>query len=332
MSFSSRTDTPAAPQPGRIAVIDVARGVALLAMASYHFTWDLEFFGYADAGLTAVGGWKTYARCIATSFLFLVGVSLYLAHGRGIRWNGFWKRLAMVAAAAAAISFVTWLAVPQGFIFFGILHQIALASLLGLAFLRLPALLTLAVAALIVAAPYWLRSPVFDPPALWWLGLSEAIPRSNDYVPVFPWFGAVLAGLGLAKLAGASGLLARLGGIGTAHWAKPLVFLGRHSLAFYLIHQPVLIACMWLFSQVVPAPVESHEVNFRKSCQRTCEQTRDSPFCTRYCGCMLDALQGERMLDRLYTEQSSDLSAHVSELAGMCTASSEEAGTEGGAQ
>ena len=116
MSFASRTDTPAAPQPGRIAVIDVARGVALLAMASYHFTWDLEFFGYADAGLTAVGGWKTYARCIATSFLFLVVVSLYLAHGRGIRWNGFWKRLAMVAAAAAAISFVTWLAVPQGFV------------------------------------------------------------------------------------------------------------------------------------------------------------------------------------------------------------------------
>ncbi|TIU92214.1 MAG: DUF1624 domain-containing protein, partial [Mesorhizobium sp.] len=29
----------------RIIAIDVARGVALLAMASYHFTWDLEFFG-----------------------------------------------------------------------------------------------------------------------------------------------------------------------------------------------------------------------------------------------------------------------------------------------
>ncbi|TIU06301.1 MAG: DUF1624 domain-containing protein, partial [Mesorhizobium sp.] len=28
------------PKPKRIIAIDVARGVALLAMASYHFTWD----------------------------------------------------------------------------------------------------------------------------------------------------------------------------------------------------------------------------------------------------------------------------------------------------
>ena len=307
-------------------------GVAPLAMASYHFTWDLEFFGYAHAGLTAFGPWKVYARCIASTFLFLVGVSLVLAHGGGIRWKGFWKRLAMVAAAALAITAATRLATPDSFIFFGILHQIALASLLGLAFLRLPALLTLAVAALVVAAPYWLRSPAFDPPALWWLGLSEVIPRSNDYVPVFPWFGAVLAGLGLARLAAASGLLARLAETRTGRWAKPLVFLGRHSLAFYLIHQPVLIAGMWLFSQVVPAPVEPHDVNFAKSCQRTCEQTRDSPFCTRYCGCMLDALRAEGTLDRLYAERNAELSAHISELADMCTAGSEETETEGGAQ
>ncbi|TKB32225.1 MAG: DUF1624 domain-containing protein, partial [Mesorhizobium sp.] len=69
----------ASPKLKRIVAIDVARGVALLAMASYHFTWDLEFFGYADPGLTAFGWWKFYARCIASTFLFLVGVSLFLA-------------------------------------------------------------------------------------------------------------------------------------------------------------------------------------------------------------------------------------------------------------
>lgn len=45
-----RVPTPTAPvqnQPKskRILAFDVARGIALLAMASYHFTWDLEFFG-----------------------------------------------------------------------------------------------------------------------------------------------------------------------------------------------------------------------------------------------------------------------------------------------
>ena len=106
-------------------------------MASYHFTWDLEFFGYTDPGLTAFGWWRLYARCIASTFLFLVGVSLFLAHGRQIRWPGFWKRFAMIAVAALAISLITRIATPDGFIFFGILHEIALASLLGLAFLRM---------------------------------------------------------------------------------------------------------------------------------------------------------------------------------------------------
>ena len=31
---------------GRIQAIDILRGIALIAMASYHFTWDLENFGY----------------------------------------------------------------------------------------------------------------------------------------------------------------------------------------------------------------------------------------------------------------------------------------------
>ncbi|TGR73602.1 DUF1624 domain-containing protein, partial [Mesorhizobium sp. M2D.F.Ca.ET.223.01.1.1] len=114
-----------APKQGRIAAFDILRGVALIAMASYHFTWDLENFGYTAPALTAFGWWKFYARCIASTFLFLVGVSLFLAHGRKIRWPGFWKRLAMVAVAAAAISAVTYFVTPDGFIFFGILHEIA---------------------------------------------------------------------------------------------------------------------------------------------------------------------------------------------------------------
>lgn len=314
----------------RVVVIDVMRGVALLAMASYHFTWDLEFFGYAEPGLTAFGNWKIYARCIASTFLFLVGVSLVLAHGNGIRWNGFWKRLAMVVAAALVITAGTFFAFRDAFIFFGILHQIALASLLGLAFLRLPALVTALVAAAVIALPLYLRSPFFDHPALWWVGLSTTNPRSNDYVPLFPWFGAVLAGMAVTKLASTSGLLTRLAELSPGKWARPLVFIGRHSLAFYLIHQPVMIACVWAFSQIMPAQVEAPQVSFLKLCQASCEESRDTAFCTTYCGCMLDAMQGEDMLTRLDSgDQSPQLKAHVNELAGMCSAQTDNAATEG---
>ncbi|RTM09267.1 MAG: DUF1624 domain-containing protein [Hyphomicrobiales bacterium] len=305
----------------RIAAIDVLRGIALLAMASYHFTWDLEFFGYTDPGLTAFGWWKIYARCIASTFLFLVGVSLYLAHGRQIRWNGFWRRFAIVAGAAIAISAVTRIVMPDGFIFFGILHEIALASLLGLAFLRLPALLTLAVAALVIAAPVYLRLESFDRPWLWWVGLSAISPRSNDYVPVFPWFGAVLLGIAVAKVASAPSVRARLASFTPARWANPLVFIGRHSLAFYLIHQPLLIGCVWLFSQMMPAKVETPQVTFLKTCQLSCEQSRDAKFCSTYCACMLDTLEGEASLDRLYSnDQTPQWRAHLTDLVSMCTA------------
>jgi uncharacterized membrane protein len=324
--MSAEPNLPGRKGSGRIHAIDVARGLALLAMASYHFTWDLEFFGYASPGLTAFGGWKFYARCIASTFLFLVGVSLVLAHGRGIRWRSFWKRLAMVAAAAAAISIVTRFATPDTFIFFGILHEIALASLLGLTFLRLPGLLTLVVAALVVAAPHYLRSPIFDHPALWWLGLSTVDPRSNDYVPLFPWFGAVLAGIGVTRIAVSSGLMERVRQLSVHSRLKPLVLAGQHSLAFYLIHQPVLIACVWLFSQVVPAPVLSPQESFLSSCTASCQQSRDAAFCPRYCGCMLGELKDNAMLERLFKgDHDAAFRQQVADLAGTCTVRTDEA-------
>lgn len=321
-----------APKHSRIVAFDILRGIALIAMASYHFTWDLENFGYTTPGLTAFGWWKLYARCIASTFLFLVGVSLFLAHGRQIRWPSFWKRFAMVAVAAIAISAITYIATPDGFIFFGILHEIALASLLGLAFLRLPALLTAIVAAAVIAAPYYLRSEVFDHPALWWVGLSATNPRSNDYVPLFPWFGAVLAGIAVVKLASASGLLARLGTWMPGRWSNPLTFIGRHSLAFYLIHQPLLFGSVWLLSQAMPATPQDKDAGFLPACQAQCEQQQDTKFCSSYCGCMLDTLKGEGSLDKLYSNDQSEIwKSHLADLASTCTAATESK-MEGGQQ
>lgn len=317
----------------RLEVIDLARGVALAAMAVYHFAWDLEFFGYAAPGMTAEGGWKLFARAIASSFLFLVGVSLYLAHGCGIRWTPFSKRLAMVAAAAAAISAATWLAVPRGFIFFGILHQIALASALGLAFLRLPALLTLAAAVLVAAAPHYLRGEIFDHPALWWVGLSSVNPRSNDYVPLFPWFAAVLCGIAAARLAEAGGLFRRMAGISPPVATQPLRWAGRHSLGVYLVHQPVLIGCLWLFSQLAPAAQAPRDVEFTRACVAQCETTHDARFCKQYCACVVDGLVGEGRFDAVYAgTPDNETSRRLQEIVLACTLDAEISGSEGEAR
>ena len=87
----------------RIPLIDQARGVALIAMAIYHFTWDLGFFGYIEPETAATGGWRIFARVIAGSFLFLVGFSLVLGHQQGFRPRPFFIRLGKIALAAAVL-------------------------------------------------------------------------------------------------------------------------------------------------------------------------------------------------------------------------------------
>ncbi len=123
-------------------------------------------------------------------------VSFWLI-SRGIRWRPFGIRLAQIVAAALAITIATYQFTPDSFVFFGILHQIAAASLLGLLFLRLPAFIIAFAAAGVVAASHFVASSAFDAPWLWPLGLCEIAIRSNDFVPIFPWFGAVLVGMAL---------------------------------------------------------------------------------------------------------------------------------------
>lgn len=311
----------AAAARSRIDAIDLARGFALVAMAIYHFTWDLEFFGYAEPGLSQQGGWRLFARGIASSFLFLVGISLVLAHGHGVRWRGFGKRLAQIVAAAALITVATWFATPDRFIFFGILHQIALASVLCLAMVAAPFWLTLAVAAAVIALPQMFRAELFAAPVLWWTGLAPKNPLSNDYVPVFPWTGAVLAGIAAGKLMRDNGVFERLATFRAGRWAAPIRFSGRHSLAFYLLHQPVLIGGLWLFAQIWPATAALPEASFMRACNQACMETGDETFCANYCACMLDHIdEAGRLDDVLAGRSDTALQSEIDALAVQCSA------------
>lgn len=304
---------------GRIGALDTLRGLALLAMASYHFTWDLELFGYLEPGTATEGLWKLYARGIATSFLFLAGFSLFLAHGKGINWPSFRKRFVMVAGAAALISAATAIAFPQGFIFFGILHNIAAATLIGLLFLRLPAIVTLLVAIAALIAPLYLASELFDTPWLLWLGLSTVVPRSNDYVPLLPWLAPFLFGLSVSQFVAPRGWLDQFR---KPSASKNLVALaGRHSLLFYLVHQPVLIGIVYLVSLVAPpAPVDQVEL-YKNSCVSSCtEQQADAETCQRFCGCTLEKLQAENVFEPMMSNGlNPDQQTKIGEIAMLCT-------------
>lgn len=279
--------TAAAPR-GRIDALDVARSVALAAMASYHTLWDLGFLRLTPENFALTPPGRLAAHVIAGSFLLLVGIGLVLANGRGVRFGRFVARIARIGGAAALITVATYFAFPDSYIFFGILHCIALSSLLGLPFVFAPVWLTALTAMAVLLAPSLIAHPLLDAPELFFLGLGRLRPDTNDWVPLFPWFGMVLAGIALARLGGPAALTGRL-----ARWrahsgpARAAALAGRHSLAIYLIHQPVLLAVLYgVVSLTGPHPragAASFRATYAANCVRTgggAESCRVAARCT----------------------------------------------------
>lgn len=328
-------DGTAIRKTGRVEAIDLARAVALLAMAHYHLIWDLETFGYLDPG-TASSGWpKLYARCIASSFLFLVGFSLVLAHWPILKPEKFLRRLATVVGAAALVSIGTYFAFPDAFISYGILHSIAVSSAVGLLFLRLPPLVTLVAGIAVVVLPVYYFSPAFDAPWLIWTGLSERYPRALDFVPFFPWFGPVLFGIAAGRFARSRGLVEWM-----AKWrpgempqgkplVRPLDFIGRHSLAFYLLHQPVLIALVWSLSQIIPP---DRTEAYLSSCRQGCLANQEATMCDLFCACTAEKLSESGKLDAVQTGRINPAAdPEIMAMARQCTVEATTGnGTNGG--
>lgn len=232
---AAATLSPAAPRP-RVVWLDAARGLAIVAMVLYHVSFDLTFFGWTDWPVTSHPAWRAFAAGIASTFLFLVGVSLAVAHRDRIRWRSFLRRLAILAAAAALVTVGTTFAMPYP-ITFGILHAVATFSVLALPFLALPPAATLAAAAAVFALPFMWRNETFADPLLVPFGLAPVPPVTFDYEPIFPWLAVTLAGVAFARAIAPRAVQAPAAGA-----AAVLTRLGRWSLPIYLTHQPLLFA------------------------------------------------------------------------------------------
>jgi uncharacterized membrane protein len=146
-----------------------------------------------------------------------------------------------IAACAVLVSAGSALMFPNSWISFGILHGIAL-MLIGA---RLAAPLRgwlWPLGLVLVLLPLWLQHPAFDSRWTNWVGLVTRKPVSEDFAPLLPWMGVVCWGLVTGQW-----LLARrrqvLAGPLPRAW-RGLALLGRWSLGFYMVHQPVLIGAL----------------------------------------------------------------------------------------
>ena len=149
---------------GRLVVIDALRGVAITLMVVYHFCFDLGYFGLAKFNFYQDPFWLHSRTLILSMFLLLVGVSLVLAGGRKLDTRRYMRRLALLIASAVLISVSSRWMFGERFIFFGVLHFITLASVLGLPFIRVGWVNLVLGVAVILFANYY-RFSWFDTPS-----------------------------------------------------------------------------------------------------------------------------------------------------------------------
>ncbi|MCI8816795.1 MAG: DUF1624 domain-containing protein [Angelakisella sp.] len=239
--------------PQRVHLMDELRGALILYVVIYHLLYDL-------AVLFPVGipwmfsPWMNRCRDILTGGLILIsGISCNYSRNnlrRGLR----------TFALGLGLTVATGLIMPGQLIIFGILHFFgAMMMLYGLcqpALERIPA----PVGAVGCGGLFFLTWPVYGgylmlfgqriylpdflyrQPLLFPLGFSCPGIFSADYYPLMPWGFLFLAGAFLGRYVKA-GVLPELC---YRRHLPVLGWLGRHTMAIYLIHQPVIFGVLTL--------------------------------------------------------------------------------------
>ncbi|MEO5658598.1 MAG: heparan-alpha-glucosaminide N-acetyltransferase [Polaromonas sp.] len=233
--------------------LDALRGLAIVWMTAYHLCFDLNHFGYLQQDFYTDPFWTWQRTAIVSLFLFTAGVSQAVAVFQGQSWPRFWRRWALVAGSALLVSAGSYAMYPKSFIYFGVLHGMAVMLLV----VRLTAgwgrwlwlLGGAAIAIKVIAASahsIWPELDFLNQNVFNWLGLISRKPITEDYVPIIPWLGVMWWGMA----SGSWTLRHR------PHWlalqtgpaSRAMAWLGRWSLSYYLLHQPVLMGLLMAVS------------------------------------------------------------------------------------
>jgi len=236
---------------GRFDRVDALRGVAMLWMTVFHFCFDLSHWGYGFVEFRTDPFWTWQRTAIVSMFLFCAGLGQAIAADQGQGWRRFGRRWAQIAGCALLVTAGSVAMFPRSFIYFGVLHGMAVMLLvarcsvdcrqwlwpMGGVVLALPWLAQWA-----LSGPLLAWAGIFNAPALNWLGLVSQKPFTEDYVPLLPWLGVMWWGLAAGQwllVDRRDWLQGRLPAI-----LQPLARLGRWSLSYYMLHQPVLLGVL----------------------------------------------------------------------------------------
>ena len=239
----------------RYYLVDALRGLALINMVLYHFSYDI-FVIYGQnpdwLGSTAAFLWQ---QGICWSFILISGFSWRFGAANSL------KRGLLLNGLGLLITAVTWLAIPDEVILFGILNFIGCGVLLTIPFSKsgekIPPLLGAGICLILFALTYHIQNGYLQiggeilrlPDGLYSgiftiLGFPGPGFYSSDYFPILPWIFLYWTGWFLypvfMKSKGIRSLLSvRI----------PLLsVIGRKTILVYVLHQPILMGICILLS------------------------------------------------------------------------------------
>lgn len=236
------------PQTMRYQFLDLTRGVAIILMFIYHLAFGLDQLGFINIELATNISWIIFRAIIVFLFLSLVGVGLYLVSRKGLNKASYFKRLSLLFVYACSITISSYFVRPDYYVFFGILHLIFIASILGLIFLKLKWFnLALGICVFILGIKY--SNEFLNHPLTLWIGMHTTSFNTDDYAPLFPWFGFVLMGIFAGKVIFSKDKFINLTSWKSNNWLIRIIsWMGRHSIHLYIAHFQFFYLMVYIWS------------------------------------------------------------------------------------
>ena len=247
-STSVETSSPSSSKQAsaRLHSVVFMRGVACLSMPIFHSVYNLYQFGFTDTAWTKTLFWVVYQKMGLGTFVLVSGMAFTLSTQSGVRWDRILRRVLKLGGIALAITIATYFAEPNKFVRFGVIHFFASVILIAMLVRPLKQWLIIPGAVIIAVAVIVGKGGVDPNPWLYITGLMSNRPSSIDYIPFVPWLGVFMIGMGVANWF-------RLPDTATqpSKYMKPVIWLGKHSLPFYIIHQVVLYGIFYLIALAI---------------------------------------------------------------------------------